>query len=636
MTTIPASTDDAEQSRTAAAPMAPAGPTTTIGGQRSSAGQWARAVRALARLVGNHPVRYLLGLAIWIGNWVWPMALGFIGQAYFDLLDGVPGAPGIGAILGALAAWMVVRLASIAIGMWQYAGVVFRAGATLQRNMLSWLLARPGAQQSPLSTGEIVSRFRDDVEHTEEGFDGSVDVAGAAVVGLLSFAVLARIDLLITSVMFLPLVATVALVAVLGTRIASYRTAARDATEHVTGFLGEAFGAVQSVKVAGAEASMLAEFGRRNDRRRSLMVRDRTLESMTDALGMNMVNVATGVVLLMAAGSLATPQGLDVGEFALFTYLIAHVGMAAWHAGMYLAQVRQAGVSVDRMLDLVPDAELDGLTRRQPLEDAVARPRSVPGARTRTPTRDLPLSGTGELPMLSVRGLTHLFTRDGMPGVEFGIRDVDLDLHRGQFVVVTGRVAAGKTTLLRTLLGLLPAQAGTIAWKGRAVDDPATFMVPPVAAYTPQVPRLFSMSLRDNLAMGADVADDQLHAALAAAAMGHDLATMPAGLDTLVGSRGTRLSGGQVQRAAAARMLVRDPALLVIDDVSSALDVDTEAALWDRLFRATSTTALVVSHRRPALRRADLVLVVEDGRIVDRGTADELLERSAAFRGLWG
>jgi ATP-binding cassette subfamily B protein len=123
--------------------------------------------------------------------------------------------------------------------------------------------------------------------------------------------------------------------------------------------------------------------------------------------------------------------------------------------------------------------------------------------------------------------------------------------------------------------------------------------------------------------------------AIHTAVLDRDLATFPDGLDTIIGTRGMRLSGGQIQRTAAARMLVRAPELLVFDDLSSALDVETEELLWQRVLQA-GRTCLAVSHRPAVLRRADQILVLEEGRITARGRLAELLASSAEARRLYG
>ncbi len=145
---------------------------------------------------------------------------------------------------------------------------------------------------------------------------------------------------------------------------------------------------------------------------------------------------------------------------------------------------------------------------------------------------------------LQARGLTYHHAGG------CGIENIDLQLRRGSFTVITGRIGAGKTTLLRVLLGLAPKIAGEILWNGEVVIDPSTFFVPPRSAYTPQAPRLFSQTLQENILLGLSTDQVDLAAALHQAVLTRDVADLPHGLETLVGPKGVKLSGGQVQRAA--------------------------------------------------------------------------------------
>ena len=500
--------------------------------------------------------------------------------------------------------------------------------ADLFRGALAWPM--PRLQQTPV--GDLMARIIGDVETLGVGVREFVIEIWDTLLFSLSFVVAMLLyDPGLTVLALLPVPLALVLAQATGRWVRGRTTAARAVNARLTSALQENLAGVRVLRLFGRVEHAVARIGAL-----AAAQADASLAVVRLREGLKPIYtllVMAGVLLVVGVGGQRVAQGaMTVGAFVAYLELYLRFAGRAHRIPQMVNSIQAGGAAYDRLKPLLaPPLTVQGETTF-----ASFRPGSIVGL-----AQPIVRQATPAASPLSIRLDNVTFRYPG--AARAALRSVSLDVPAGAMVAVTGPVGAGKSALARSLLGLWPLETGTVRL---GCEDPSAWRADERAArlgYLPQDPHLFSGSVRENIALGANLSPTALETAIQRAGLVADVRAFPAGPDTPIGELGIRVSGGQRQRIGLARALAAawpaQPGLLVLDDPFSAVDVATETQIIGALRAAFGpeapperrSTVVLCSHRLAAFPMADLIVVLAEGRVVEQGTHADLMKAGGVY-----
>ncbi len=570
---------------------------------------------ALRRLLGlAAPYRWLL-----IGGGIFLLISSLLGLVLPWLVRGIiDGALTNGddallrrTILALIATFVVQAVVGIAQGyLLSFAGE--RLVADLRRRLYAHLQALSVGFFDGRRVGELLSRLTNDVGAIQTSITGNLLTFVQQIVMLIGAVTLVIVtEWRLAGIVLLALPPIILAGAFFGRRLQKLSGEAQAALGATTTVLEETLAGVRTVKAFGREGYEIARYGSSVEETFAVAMRRTRVRSVFGPTITLIAFLTLTGVLIFGAREVANGQLSPGALVSALLYMTMVAGSIGGLTGVY-AQLREASGAAERLFEIL---------------DTPPQIADVPGA------QPLPVPVRGAVRIADVSFRYDTLASDAPPTLS----DVELTLAPGETVALVGPSGAGKTTLANLLLRFYEPSAGRVLLDGRDLRDITLASLREAVGVVPQEPALFGGTIGENIAYGRlDAPQGAIEAAARAANAHGFIADLPERYDTVVGERGIRLSGGQRQRVAIARAILKDPRLLILDEATSSLDNESEAAIQaalERLMRGRTT--LVIAHRLSTVERADRIVVLDRGRIVEQGTHGQLLVAGGLYARLY-
>jgi ATP-binding cassette subfamily B protein len=566
------------------------------------------AARALFRYLGGQRRRYAGGFVLLVATNLCALAIPWTVKTTIEGIGGVDpaGAAAWGAAVVVTLA-LLQGLIRVASRLWLL-GAAQRVEARIRDDLFQRLLGQPAAFYADQRTGDLMSRATSDLQSVTSlvGF-GLLTLVNTLILYVGTLLAMVRLDPWLTMVALAPYPVLILIARHFTIRAHRESLAVQEQLAALSSRAQENLSGMAVVRAYTTEAHEIDAFGRLNaELLRRVQRQVRTQAGFGPVMG---AVAGLGALTVLWIGGRGVIEGrLTLGAFVAFSSYLAYLAWPTLAMGWVLVMVRRGLAALERILEVL---EAPG-------------PAAGPAPADPVPAA-LPVRGG-----LEARQLTFRYRPDG-PAALSG---VSLVVPAGAWVALVGPTGAGKTTLVSLLVRLWDPPPGALWLDGRDVLAYPLDSLRRAVGGVPQEAFLFSRSLADNVRL--DDAGVGLDEVGRVAGLADDVQRLPQGWDTVVGERGLTLSGGQRQRVTLARALARDPAVLLLDDAFAAVDAEREASILRHLReRRRGRTTVIATHRLRAAELADLVVVLDAGRLVEQGTHAELLGREGAYARLW-